>query len=84
MAFALPKVWAWDESFDVKNPVINEQHKKLFVLIGDVDAHRADGAKWKALLDYVVMHFDTEEKMFAKVQHACACRRRPRRAVACT
>ena len=65
MAFAVPSPFQWDESFDIKNAELNEQHKKLFELINDLDAHRSDPAKLKALLDLAVLHFKTEEDLFA-------------------
>ena len=64
MSFPIPEPFAWDASFDVKNDTINEQHKHLFVLINDLAAHKADAGKLKALLDYAVMHFKTEEDLF--------------------
>jgi hemerythrin family non-heme iron protein len=64
MSFPIPEPYQWDATFDVKNPEINEQHKKLFVLINDLAAHKADAHKLKVLLDYVLMHFATEEKLF--------------------
>lgn len=62
--FAIPTPFQWDPSFDVKSDQINEQHKKLFELINDLAAHKADAGKLKALLDYVLMHFKTEEDLF--------------------
>lgn len=67
MSVSIPTPFAWDASFDIKNATLNEQHKKLFELIADLDAHRADAGKLKALLDLVVLHFQTEEKGFAQV-----------------
>ena len=36
MSFPIPEPFQWDVTFDVKNAEINEQHKKLFVLINDL------------------------------------------------
>lgn len=62
--FAIPSPFEWDESFDVKVGSINEQHKRLFTLINELDADRTSADKLKALLDYVVLHFKTEEDLF--------------------
>jgi len=67
MSHAIPTPFKWDASFDIKNAKLNDQHKVLFDMINDLDAHRADAGKLKALLDYVVLHFQTEEKGFAQV-----------------
>nr|CAG4717872.1 unnamed protein product [Naegleria fowleri] len=67
MSFEIPSPFQWDESFCVGNAEINEQHKKLFQLINALDADRTNGAVLKELLDYVVMHFKTEEDGFDRV-----------------
>ena len=64
MSFAIPEPFAWDQSFDVQNTVLNDQHKKLFVLIAELATNKADAAKLKELLDLVVLHFGTEENLF--------------------
>ena len=64
MAFAIPSPFAWDASFDVKNAQINGQHVKLFELIDALDHHRDSASHLKELLDYVVLHFKTEEEKF--------------------
>ena len=64
MPLEVPSPFAWDASFDVKVGTLNNQHKKLFELINALDAKRTDGAVLKELLDYVVMHFKTEEDLF--------------------
>ena len=64
MAFDIPSPFAWDQSFNVHNAKLNEQHVKLFELINNLDANRASAEHLKALLDYVVLHFKTEEEMF--------------------
>jgi len=61
MAFAIPSPFDWDESFCVQSDLFNGQHKELFRLINDLDADRSSGAKLQALLDYVVLHFKSEE-----------------------
>ena len=71
-AFPVPNPFKWDASFDVKSDYFNDQHKKLFDLINDLDAHRDDGAKLKALLDFAVKHFKDEEDSFEKHHYADA------------
>ncbi|EFC46050.1 predicted protein [Naegleria gruberi] len=66
MSFPIPSPYQYDDSFCVGNAEINEQHKKLFELINALDANRTCGTTLKTLLDYVVMHFKTEEDLFAK------------------
>ena len=65
MTYAIPHPFAWDESFDVKNALLNEQHKQLFILINVLDADRSDKSKLQALLDLVLLHFKAEEDLFA-------------------
>ena len=64
MSFPIPEPFTWDVSFDVKNDEINDQHKKLFTLIAELGANKSDAAKLKELLDLVVLHFATEERLF--------------------
>lgn len=61
MSIAIPSPFAWDESFDVKDDYLNNQHKKLFTLISDLDANRDSAQHLKDLLDFVVKHFQDEE-----------------------
>ena len=37
MSIAIPSPFIWDESFDVKDDHLNDQHKKLFTMISDLD-----------------------------------------------
>ena len=67
MTFDIPSPYQWDSSFCIGNNDLNEQHKKLFALINTLDANRTSGAALKELLDFVVLHFKTEEDLFAKV-----------------
>ena len=64
MAFEIPSPFKWDSSFDVQNATINEQHVKLFDLIDALDHNRTSASHLKELLDYVVLHFKTEEDSF--------------------
>ena len=64
MVFEIPSPFVWDVSFDVKNANINAQHEKLFSLIDALDHHRDSASHLKELLDYVVLHFKTEEDGF--------------------
>src|SRR5690606_24025507 len=62
----------WDPSFDVKHSKLNEQHVKLFDLIRALDEDRSNTEKLKALLDFVVVHFTTEEELFEKFNYKFA------------
>ena len=64
MSFPIPDPFQWDASFDIRNHHLNEQHKHLFHLINELNLHKEDPHKLKGLLDYVVMHFKTEEDLF--------------------
>ncbi len=66
MSYPVPTPFEWSTSLDIGNAELNEQHKKLFTLINALDAKRTCGTTLKELLDYVVMHFKTEEDLFAK------------------
>ncbi len=70
MTFAIPSPFAWDSSFDVKHDLFNNDHKKLFDLINELDKDRSSGAKLKALLDFVLVHFKHEEDFFAASKYA--------------
>ena len=72
MSTAIPEPFAWNATFDVKNDTINEQHKVLFTMIADLAANQKDAAKLTALLEYVQMHFKTEEDLFAAKGYADA------------
>ena len=65
MSFEIPSPFNWDASFDVKNGKLNEQHQNLFKLICALDENRGSADALKALLDLVVLHFKTEEDLFA-------------------
>lgn len=62
MSIAIPSPFVWDESFDVKDDHLNDQHKKLFNLISDLDANRNSAQHLKDLVDFVVKHFQDEEE----------------------
>eukprot|EP01083_Nonionella_stella_P132866 403978_1 len=66
MSHAIPDPYVWDDSFDVKYGIFNDQHKKLFALIVALDADRGNAAKLTELIDMAVLHFKTEEDVFAK------------------
>ena len=58
----------WDDSYSVKNTTIDEQHKKLFMLINEfnknVELNSSNGSISKlleGLKEYIVFHFKTEE-----------------------
>lgn len=52
MSFAIPSPYAWDASFCVGEPTMNEQHKQLFVLIDNLDKART-AANFQSLVDLV-------------------------------
>eukprot|EP01083_Nonionella_stella_P134378 408936_1 len=72
MSAAIPEPFAWSETYDIKHDLLNEQHKVLFTMIVDLDANQADASKLTALLEYVQMHFKTEEDLFAEKKYADA------------
>lgn len=66
----------WDDKFLIGIPVIDEQHKKLVQLCQDCYTsimESKDSAQWqtslagtiKACVDYVKLHFSSEEKLIA-------------------
>jgi len=70
MDLSIPEPFCYDDSFDVGVASINDQHKRLFDLINNVDGNRGDGAAVKELLDYVVFHFKHEEDAFDRYNFA--------------
>lgn len=69
-------VFEWSDKFSVGIAEIDEQHKKLFEIIGTVFegiAERNDRELLKTafdkILDYTKYHFKTEESYFAKFQY---------------
>ena len=72
MSFPVPSPFAWDATFDVKSPSINEQHKQLFDLINALDADRDSPDKLGALLNFVVLHFQHEERLFTEKSYGDA------------
>jgi len=69
---AVPEPFEWDESFDVKVEEFNTQHKKLFKLINALAADKGNAEVLKELLEYVVMHFKSEEDKFEEKSYAGA------------
>nr|ASW22283.1 hemerythrin [Micromenia fodiens] len=72
MGFDVPEPYVWDESFRVDYDTIDTEHKGLFVAIFDCCKAPADGGKLSFLVQKVVDHFATEEKMFAAANYADA------------
>ncbi len=67
----------WSDSYSVKIPMIDAQHKKLFDLINALHDAMVQGKGMEVLgttLDglskYTVVHFSEEEQMLAKVNYA--------------
>lgn len=70
------KLFEWDEKFSVGMEEIDDQHKKLIDMINDLsDAMSAGKSKevmgdiLKGLVQYGVIHFDTEEKLFKRYNY---------------
>ncbi|MBI5306473.1 hemerythrin family protein [Candidatus Wolfebacteria bacterium] len=65
----------WDQSFDVGVKLINDQHKRLFLLFNKLyDAKEKNIEKTlndtiQELMFYVDFHFRTEEKYFKEFQY---------------
>jgi hemerythrin len=65
-------VFAWNDTYSVGVPQMDDQHKKLFVLMNNLHEAMAQrkaadvmGPILKALADYAVLHFQAEEAMLA-------------------
>ncbi len=65
----------WDEKYAVKNLEMDNQHKKLIVLVNQLhDAMKPGKGKeeignvLKSLAEYTVSHFTAEEKMMRSIQ----------------
>ncbi len=65
----------WEEKYSVKNPEMDNQHKKLIVLINQLhDAMKTGKGKEEigkilnSLADYTKNHFTAEEKMMQSIQ----------------
>lgn len=64
-------MFKWNESYSVNIPVIDEQHKKLFLIgksiVDQINKHEIDYDHTLSLIlqmvDYTKYHFDTEEEM---------------------
>jgi len=63
----------WNGKFSVQVAVLDEQHKKIFAMINDLDALRERKAEARVvggvlvkLLDYAHHHFSTEENSMAE------------------
>ncbi|MDR0451097.1 MAG: bacteriohemerythrin [Treponema sp.] len=68
----------WDDRYLVNIPLIDTQHKELIRLTNDLyqgclmgdDAARAYFMKTiKSVVDYVAIHFSTEEKILVKIKY---------------
>ncbi|ESO01274.1 hypothetical protein HELRODRAFT_174822 [Helobdella robusta] len=68
LAYPIPDPFQWDESF--RYDKLDEQHKKLFTGIADVQSNPADGAAISHLEDLFYKHFRFEEKMMEEVGYA--------------
>ncbi len=66
----------WDQSFDVGVNLINNQHKRLFFLLDELNEAKEKNDTKKVLdnviqelMFYVDFHFKTEEKYFKEFQY---------------
>lgn len=66
----------WDDSFSVKVAEIDQQHKRLIVMINELhDAMKqgkgkdALGKIINGLISYTATHFDTEERYFDQFEY---------------
>ena len=66
---SIPEPFAWSTRFDVKSATFNAQHVKLFSLIAALEKDMQNAALLNELLDYVKMHFKTEEDDFAHIHY---------------
>ena len=67
----------WNESYSVKVPELDDQHKQLFILINELhEAMKAGQARsmmakvLDRLIQYTRLHFSEEEEMLASVSYA--------------
>ncbi len=70
------KAVEWSEDFSVKISLMDEEHKKLFNLINDLNDAMLDGESENkissvldSLIDYTVYHFRHEEEMLKKIDY---------------
>lgn len=61
----------WDESYSVNIKKIDEQHKELVKLVNELHDAMSQGAAndvlskvLNSLVDYTIIHFNTEEELF--------------------
>ena len=66
----------WSSTFDTGQPVIDEQHHKLFLLIDELTTCIEDGSDKEKLkdtldflIDYTVKHFNDEEEIQLKYEY---------------
>jgi hemerythrin family non-heme iron protein len=62
----IPEPFVYSDTFDVQVAVFNEQHKKLFDMIRGLGEDMGNKTKLTELLEYVQLHFKTEEDLFEK------------------
>lgn len=67
----------WEESYSVKVPSIDEQHKKLIDMINELyegveqnSPHDALGSVLAQLINYTEMHFKYEEDLFQQLNYS--------------
>jgi len=67
----------WQDDYSVKVRAMDEQHKKLFELLNELqnatasgNGHATTGEVLRRLVDYTVHHFSAEERLMEKYRFA--------------
>ncbi len=73
----------WNSFYFVGVSVLDDQHKRLFDILDELDAQESEGQSkspsaqpLKELLDYTQEHFSTEEAMMRKARYPAVARHR--------
>lgn len=74
----MPRI-TWSDEFSVSNQEIDEQHKKWLEIINELhdtlmqgkpeDLSQITGKTFKAMEDYVKIHFSSEEEIMRKIKY---------------
>lgn len=56
----------WDESLNILNEALNQQHQHIDFLINRLDENRTDAKRLTQLVEYVQFHWKSEEDLFDK------------------
>nr|ASW22263.1 hemerythrin [Cephalodiscus hodgsoni] len=69
MGWEIPEPFIWDESFRVFYDALDDEHKKLFQAVFDVNADPSSGAALANLVTVTDNHFTHEEKMMLDAKY---------------